>query len=230
MFFALAAALYTPLLTLAHPIGLKSRGSGPIFLVGNATLQFPPGQTALSIPQGQVPNHILLGVGTQNYTCTDNGTLTSDGATSRLYDISWAIGTAAFTNAESYYFNLTPEGQAAFEDTFKSMDMLIADHYFVANDTATGISPKFASAKDGDESSIIAQKVASLQAPNATNIDWLQLAKVNGNFSGTDTVFRVDTMGGRPPASCDPNTGTISVPYAAKYWFFSSASNGEGSG
>ena len=76
------AILSIPLLAAALPTGVKIEGfHGPL---GNfagcstvdATLTFPEGQTALSVPEGQVPNYILLGTGVQNYTCCDAGTYT----------------------------------------------------------------------------------------------------------------------------------------------------------
>jgi hypothetical protein len=58
--------------------------------------------------------------------------------------------------------------------------LFVADHYFIANTTGTGISPKFASARDGGASFIVAAKAASIPAPDRTNVDWLQLVAVQG--------------------------------------------------
>ena len=103
----------------------------------------------------------------------------------------------------------------------------MVDHYFIANSTGTGISPKFASAGDGGASYIVAAKVAGVRAPDPANIDWLQLANVQGtprvsarlslklNVSSLNapsvcvgdfakTVFRVDTKAGQPPSSVSP--------------------------
>jgi Protein of unknown function (DUF3455) len=107
--------------------------------------------------------------------------------------------------------------QGGLDSTF----LFASDHYFIAN--GTGISPKFASARDGGASFTIDAKVAGLHAPNATNVDWLQLTNVQGTYArcssgslrrielgvnmhvfiGTfaKTVFRVDTKAGQPPAS-----------------------------
>ena len=72
MLLKLAVILSIPIFTVALP-KVARRQDCP---VADAVLTFPEGQTALSIPSGQVPNHILLGVGVQNYTCTDAGTYT----------------------------------------------------------------------------------------------------------------------------------------------------------
>jgi hypothetical protein len=82
MFSILAVALSVPLLAAAASLGDKVEGLNAV--LGNyascptakAVLTFPPGQTNLTIPTGQVPNHILLGTGVQNYTCSASGTYT----------------------------------------------------------------------------------------------------------------------------------------------------------
>jgi len=74
------AVLSIPLLVAALPNAVKIEGfNGPLgnfasCPTAHATLTFPEGQTALSVPSGQVANHILLGTGVQNYTCSDAGT------------------------------------------------------------------------------------------------------------------------------------------------------------
>ncbi len=72
MLLKLAAILSIPLLTGALPVGTNFADCP----ISNANLTFPEGQTALSIPPGQVPNHIFFGSGVQNYTCSDSGTYT----------------------------------------------------------------------------------------------------------------------------------------------------------
>ena len=82
MFFKLAVILSTSLLAAALPSEIQVEDSkGPLGKyvacpVSNATLTFPEGQTALSIPPGQVPSHIFFGTGVQNYTCSDSGNYT----------------------------------------------------------------------------------------------------------------------------------------------------------
>ena len=82
MLFKLIAVLSISLFTAALPFGIEvdnsngPPGNFPSCPISNATLTFPEGQTALSIPPGQVPNHIFFGTGVQNYTCSDSGTYT----------------------------------------------------------------------------------------------------------------------------------------------------------
>jgi hypothetical protein len=57
---------------------------------------------------------------------------------------------------------------------------LVVDHYFIKNATGTGISPKFASVKEGGASFIVGAKAAGIPAPDPANIDWVQLANIQG--------------------------------------------------
>jgi len=222
MWSRLAAVLSIPLLAVAIPLGLRIEGqNGPLgnlagCPIANATLTFPKGQTALALPPGQVPNHILLGTGVQNYTCNATGSYVSAGAVAKLYDISCLSGSPGFEGIQDDWFALAPNLQQVIQGGLDSTFLFASDHYFIVN--GTGISPKFASARDGGASFTIDAKVAGLHAPNATDVDWLQLTNVQGTFA--KTVFRVDTKAGQPPASCAPGSAPISVRYAAKYWFF----------
>jgi len=226
MWSKLAAILSIPLLAAAIPSGIKVAGNnGPMgnfagCPITNAKLTFPVGQTALSIPSGEVPIHILLGTGVQNYTCSATGTYTSAGAVAELYDISCLYGTKLFDCVQIDWFNLPLELKKDIQTDLDRTALFVAKHYFITNPiTGTGINPKFASARDGGASFIVAAKAAGIHAANnVTDVDWLELAHVQGDFA--TTVFRVDTIGGQPPASCTPGSGPISVPYAAKYWFY----------
>ena len=75
MLLKLAVILSIPVFTAALPKVARTQTYQDC-PVANAVLTFPEGQTALSLPSGQVPNQILLGVGVQNYTCSDAGTYT----------------------------------------------------------------------------------------------------------------------------------------------------------
>jgi hypothetical protein len=76
MFSKLTAILSISLLTATLSFGMNSDEKYRSCSVANATITFPPGQTALVVPPGQVPSHIFFGKGVQNYTCSDTGTYT----------------------------------------------------------------------------------------------------------------------------------------------------------
>jgi hypothetical protein len=60
-------AMLSVCLANAHPT--KKTGCD----LSSARLEFPDDQTVIADPTG-APRYIALGVGTQNYTCTDAGT------------------------------------------------------------------------------------------------------------------------------------------------------------
>ncbi|KAG9090838.1 hypothetical protein FS749_000256 [Ceratobasidium sp. UAMH 11750] len=114
------------------------------------------------------------------------------------------------------------------ESLIKSTPLTLGYHYFIPNPApnAAGLSPEFdfrAGVKKGDPTGfVVAKKIASSPSPaGPTNVDFLVLQNIGGGIGGSlaNTVMRLDTKGGQPPASCTPNS-TIAVPYATKYWFY----------
>lgn len=185
--------------------------------VNNVTLPLPAGAT-IAVPAGQTPIAIAMGVGVQNYTCS-NGTFTSAGAVASLYDISCLAGTPEFASVQDNFFALPPFAQQVIRGVADRTPLLYAKHYFVTNPTTgTGISPKFALAANGGSVFTTLAKTGSIHSPTSTaNVDWLQLNSIAGTLA--TTVFRVDTKAGQPPTTCT-GTSATSIPYAAKYYFY----------
>jgi len=65
--------------------------------------------------------------------------------------------------------------------------------------------------------SSLEKKAFDVTSPDgAANVDWLQLTQVPP-YGLSTTVYRVYTVLGQPPASCQPGSPDISVKYATKY-------------
>ncbi|KAJ7765116.1 hypothetical protein B0H14DRAFT_3116795 [Mycena olivaceomarginata] len=182
-----------------------------------AVIDLPANQTALVGP-ATGPLFILLGVGIQNYTCSGT-TFASIGAVASLFDISCLhhkeVATVQ-TTAFNIWENAAPDVPAtAIGRRF---------HYFVTSPSGTGISPKwdFTSRKFAGNATafVLGAKTGDILAPTdpATNIDWLQLAAVQGELASE--IFRVDTVGGQPPTSCVAGDAPISVKYTSKYYLY----------
>jgi hypothetical protein len=86
--------------------------------------------------------------------------------------------------------------------------LVLGQHYYVPNPKPTmgspAVSPKWDFTSDAEqghaEAFVIGAKVGSLPAPTGSHdIDWVQLRNVEGQLA--DTIYRVDTRGGQPPAS-----------------------------
>jgi len=52
-------------------------------------------------------------------------------------------------------------------------------------------------------------------------VAWLKLGALNMAGEIFKEVYRVQTAGGNPPASCVGMPAAFEVPYAAQYWLFS---------
>ncbi|THV04701.1 putative malate dehydrogenase, partial [Dendrothele bispora CBS 962.96] len=198
--------------------------------ISSAVVDVPSGG-ALPPPTHKV-SFVALGVGTQNYTCSDAGTYTSVGAFAELFDISCLYRTQCFSNITSDAFevwNAAPPSVTAsrvpqFLDSLRQFHnpTVLGEHYFVVNPvTGSGLSPKWdftsrAFAGNAD-AFVVGSKISSMASPTSpSNIDWLYLTKAVGSLA--DEVYRTDTQGGQPPASCAPGSNPITVKYTSMYW------------
>lgn len=76
--------------------------------------------------------------------------------------------------------------------------------------SGTGISPMWDFTSTGKSAGnatafVMAAKVGDMVAVTspATNVDWLALDRVEGQLASK--IFRIDTVGGQPPASVSPS-------------------------
>jgi hypothetical protein len=83
--------------------------------------------------------------------------------------------------------------------------------------------------ESSDGSKVIGEVKGSEPSTDATAIPWLLLqAKThegNGVFSRVNTIQRLETVGGKPPAEgCDQSSSSkeVRVPYTAVYYFYAS--------
>jgi len=179
----------------------------------------------LALPTDSAPTYWALGVGVQNYTCTDAGVFTSAGAVAKLYDISCLQGNSLFNNIQNLAINTPDRGLSLIETALAGTTEFLGDHYFGLNPTgAAGISPTFdfrTGFKKGDTNGFVTLKKAANVASTggAKNVDLLALDALPGFGTLAKHVYRLDTAAGQPPASCTPKA-TVSIKYAAKYCFF----------
>ncbi|KAF8888600.1 putative malate dehydrogenase [Infundibulicybe gibba] len=191
-------------------------------------MDFPAGQTALAPPTTK-PSFIAVAVGTQNYTCGATGTYTNIGAVAELFDISCLYNAPAFGNIQDIAYDIwrvsppavTPEEVIALLHSAKTPEIL-GQHYYVPNPlTGVGVNPKWDFTSQGANAGnpnafVVAAKVSGLSAPTGTSdIDWVSLSALTGELA--QQVYRVDTKGGQPPATCTPGSDPIVVKYTAKY-------------
>jgi hypothetical protein len=219
-----------------------ARGDWGSYSVGhcdlsNVQLTLPDAQLAvLGKPNSSHPTAVGVAFGVQNYTCSTNNNFTSTGAVAQLYDISCLSQSSPDlfnTIQEPLYdawVNLTSEITVqeitAIIPALLSPDVILSDHYFVANPSGSGLSPvwdfRATQRFHGNQNAfILGASTGSVAAPvdPAHNVNWLRLRKVSGDIA--DEVYRTDTIGGQPPTSCTHGqTQDISVKYVSQYWFF----------
>ncbi|KAK7681368.1 hypothetical protein QCA50_015459 [Cerrena zonata] len=223
MYSVLATVLFATL-ALAVPT-FKLNGCD----VSKANMSLPSGQTLLVAPTDTKPRFISIGVGVQNYSCSTTHTYTSIGAVAELFDIS-CLSPSQFTQATDMFNDIwekTPKGVTA-EQVIKGLSLVgtpsvLGQHYFVTNPiTGSGLSPKWdftsASLKGKSNAFAVAAKIGNVPASSPSNIDWLSLNVTQGDLA--KHIFRVETRGGQPPASCNPDSPPISVKYVSQYWLY----------
>jgi len=202
--------------------------------ISKAKIDFPAGQTALSQPAA-APSFMGVAIGTQNYTCGTTGTYTNVGAVAELFDISCLYNSPLYSKVADVAFSawkLAPPSlppQAIISKlSMIGSPIILGQHYYVTNPiTGTGVNPKWDFTSQGKtagnkDAFVIAAKAAVLPAPTGSqDIDWVQLNNIQGKLASQ--VYRVDTRGGQPPATCTPGSNPITVKYAAVYWLMGSS-------
>lgn len=186
-------------------------------MLGTASLPAPNAGLSLKA--------ITLGRGTQNYTCAAGSTAApvAVGAKADLLDATPLL--PLFPSSESQQIlNLLPEYLVSFDfATIENSSIPVLGHHFF---DAAGV-PTFDLGKDG---LLKAKKIANISAPATAckgangkgngAVDWLALTEAPGSH-GLKEVYRVETAGGKAPASCGGGAArNINVQYAAQYWFF----------
>ncbi|EJD37226.1 hypothetical protein AURDEDRAFT_92431 [Auricularia subglabra TFB-10046 SS5] len=193
--------------------------------VSKLSLPLPNGTTALTPPAqaGTKLKYVAVGLGVQNYTCGASGTYAYAGAVANLYDISCLGRSPLFPYIQEIAYALAEAGPKAdnvLDKVLGGARLKLGEHYFVTSPSGSGISPKFDFTKAMHSSSayVLAAKAGNMAAPTGpADVDWLQLNDVQGELA--KSVYRVQTRGGQPAATCA--TGQFSsVPYAAQYWFY----------
>lgn len=198
------------------------------FKLGQVPLCSSYGTCLTPPPRRSRPVAVVLGVGTQNYTCSSpTATPTPNGALATLYDISCLVG-AYPKAAHSLGTVVMRAGLHTLQDVAKGNVPLglgypkVGEHHF-APDAMTAVF----NVQLGKRClKFVGGRVEGIAAPgNALEgtIDWLKLGRKPGSereSRGVKFVYRVYTAGGKPPATCEGIKGEHTVNYATEYWFY----------
>ncbi|KAG6015440.1 hypothetical protein E4U43_005314 [Claviceps pusilla] len=192
----------------------------------------PIGLDGLPAPdEGTTVRHVALGRGTQHYTCDpDNGKATpkAAGAVATLFNATCMAALypdiLSHIPAMAVHFNL--------HDTEEKLGPVILPrsglHYFTDSstphfdlDTPREAIGQVACAKN---SSSNAPATAAVGQVGEKAVSWLRLTTKSGTTGDIKHVYRVDTAGGSPPATCKDMPSNFQVEYAAVYWFWQGSS------
>ncbi|KAF8342200.1 uncharacterized protein EI90DRAFT_1313898 [Cantharellus anzutake] len=168
------------------------------------------------------PEYVMVGYGTQNYTCSSSGAYSPAGAVAKLYDVSCMASTPKLETVPQLVYDFietNPTGRTPLAGLDLSRPSI--HHYFV-NNGAGGINPRFDLEPNGALVAFsVMKKVQDVPDPENSkgNVDWLLLQNVNGTLA--KSIYRVSTYFGQPPKStCTSGPADVTIPYAALYYFY----------
>lgn len=177
--------------------------------------------SSLTAPNGAFQlKHIVLGKGTQNYTCANSSSApVAAGAVATLYDISCLSALSADSRTQFASTILPTLLSLPAANMPIPATLSVGTHYFRDGTTA------YFGLNGGDF--INAGKVEGCAAPaaatgneNGAAVDWLKLVRKEGESSGgVEEVYRVNTAGGRAPKTCGTE-GVMTVEYVTEYWMY----------
>ena len=174
--------------------------------------------------------HALVTDTPQNYTCVDSSPSSIPapiGAIASLYNASCTESnypslTTMMTNLVINY-PLPSDPSANFQPT---NIFLSGRHFFSTNTTPIfdlNLSPQ------AQYGYAVTKKDAATPAPSdapqglagEAAVAWLRLNTIDGTTGGLKHIYRVNTVGGSPPKTCEGmKAGVFSVEYAAQYWIY----------
>lgn len=99
-------------------------------------------------------------------------------------------------------------------------NLYLSGHHYFADATTPFFNME---TPEGNLGMVAAAKMNATAAPDAArNVPWLKLQAKTGDWQFVE-VFRVNTAGGQPPATCEGQPENIEVQYAAEYWLYAPA-------
>jgi hypothetical protein len=105
---------------------------------------------------------------------------------------------------------------------------LLLGHHFFTNSTTPEFNLDTTTARQFGIA--VAKKAKTMNAPaqnststTSTSVPWLFLETIEGTVGNYKSVYRVNTNGGSPPATCAGQPSSFEVQYSADYYFYVSS-------
>ncbi|KAF2673690.1 hypothetical protein BT63DRAFT_467260 [Microthyrium microscopicum] len=179
--------------------------------------KMPAAPTPLPDPSaGLILDHVAVGRGTQNYTCADNTANSipaANGAIASLFNATCMA--APYPQLLSAMPGIALN--FAVPDSTVAETFLSGHHLFLDKTT-----PFFNLDTDSHQwGTVSMSKTNSANAPNAAkDVAWLKLTAKDTTGTTISEVYRVNTAGGQPPATCAGMPANFEVQYSAVYWMW----------
>ncbi|EEH15867.1 hypothetical protein PABG_05954 [Paracoccidioides brasiliensis Pb03] len=184
------------------------------------------------VPEGQKLLHVTIGRGTQNYTCSSpSDKPKAIGAVATLFDVNCIASNYPYllsllpNIALRLPAPIFPPHPRSKPFTFGPNNMKVAGSHFF---NGQGV-PIFDLGADG---SAAVEKIAAVDAPKGAMkgipgqmngaVQWLLLTAVKESTGKAKSVYRVNTAGGKAPATCEGVEAgkVLEMQYATEYWFY----------
>ncbi|KAJ4425298.1 hypothetical protein N0V82_000108 [Gnomoniopsis sp. IMI 355080] len=219
----------------------KQMSTSPVCDMSKAVLPTDTPTALPAVTEGLTLKHVAIGRGTQNYTCDlSNSTAVPSavGAVATLFNASCIASTypdllnmlprvaMAFNLSESdvYPNNLVP---ASTNSRLAPGNYMISGHHYFLSTTTPYFNLDTENWQLGAAPcSKNATENAPADAPTGQNgekaVAWLKLKTASDATGQLQEVYRVQTAGGSPPATCTGMSASFEVQYSAQYWFYES--------
>ena len=203
----------------------------------------PTAPTPLPAPNADwILSEVVVGRGVQNYTCAGNAKTDipkAKGAVASLYNVSCIAANypdiLAMIPGLALQYALPADPTANLEP---SNLLLAGHHYFSSNGTPTfdltqtpppgfaklaspGRDLGIARFKANSNSTAPADAIKGENGAGNGAVPWLMLDATTWTTGNVKAVYRVNTAGGKAPATCESSPADFSVQYATEYWFYS---------
>ncbi|KAI9434591.1 hypothetical protein H4582DRAFT_2060031 [Lactarius indigo] len=220
-----------PLLLTIPGFAIPSRRSQ----VPASALTLPPNQQQLIAPATD-PTFVGIIAGFQNFTCTEQGTYTSEGFQGQVFDTSVLFPGTEFSQIQKDVYTdwVNYPSRDAYDSIFaqqvedKYGIPLSGQHYFVELSGEGGpVTHQVfdfrnnGPTKGNPDAIVVADATGDIPAPTGIpDVDWQQMTAVTGKFAST--IFRVNTKSGQ---RTDPNLCQLGAPndlikFTAQLWFY----------
>ncbi|KAF2461932.1 hypothetical protein BDY21DRAFT_359956 [Lineolata rhizophorae] len=219
---ALSLLAMSPLSALARAlpetrIVARELPNMPDCKVSNARMPVAP--TPLPVPEaGLSVAQVVVGRGTQNYTCASS---TSDdepeaaGALAQLFNATCIAATYPELLSRMTVLAMDFPIPTSDDPDSPTSRMHSGTHFF------QNATTPFFTLEDAGLGHVALSKKNVTDAPNKEDdVKWLKLASNGAEDNAWQEVYRVNTVGGVPPKTCEGLQSTFTVQYSAEYWFW----------